>query len=72
MEQIELKPCPFCGGPSQNWKEDAANDWNDRAEIYITHPVTEEPLDKSQCKRIITQMYAEIRYLKEQLACSKG
>lgn len=41
--------------------------WNARAEIYITHPVTEEPLDKSQCKRVITQMAAEIKYLKEQL-----
>ena len=35
--------------------------------IYITHPITGEPLDKSQCKRVITQMAAEIKYLKEQL-----
>lgn len=50
-----------------DWKQWAANDWNARAEVYINHPVTEEPLDKSQCKRVITQMAAEIKYLKEQL-----
>ena len=34
--------------------------WNAREEIYITHPITEQPMDKSQCKRIITQMYADL------------
>ena len=35
--------------------------------IYITHPITEQPMDKSMCKRVITQMAAEIKHLKEQL-----
>lgn len=27
------------------------------SEVYITHPVTGEHMDKSQCKRVITQLY---------------
>ena len=51
--------CQECGAslpPSTN-ETYAKEDWNTRAEVYITHPVTEEPMDKSQCKRVITQMY---------------
>ncbi|EQM95159.1 hypothetical protein [Oxalobacter paraformigenes] len=65
----ELKPCPVCEDcgaslpPSIN-EEYTAEEWHTRAEVYITHPITGEPLDKSQCKRVITQMYARISELK--------
>lgn len=68
----ELKPCPVCEDcgaslpPSIN-EEYTAEEWHTRAEVYITHPITGEPLDKSQCKRVITQMADQIKYLKEQL-----
>lgn len=68
----ELKPCPVCEDcgaslpPSIN-EEYTAEEWHTRAEVYITHPITGEPMDKSQCKRVITQMADQIKYLKEQL-----
>lgn len=31
------------------------------SEVYITHPVTGERMDKSQCKRVITQLYGCVR-----------
>lgn len=43
-------------------KERAINIWNNRVypketDLYIHHPVTGERMDKSQCKRVITQLY---------------
>lgn len=36
-------------------------------EIYITHPVTGEPMDKSMCKRVITQLYEQREALEKQI-----
>lgn len=47
-------------------KERAINIWNNRVfpketDLYIHHPVTGERMDKSQCKRVITQLYGCVR-----------
>lgn len=36
-------------------------------EIYITHPVTGESMDKSMCKRVITQLYEQREALEKQI-----
>lgn len=36
-------------------------------EIYITHPVTGEQMDKSMCKRVITQLFEQREALEKQL-----
>ena len=47
--------------------------WNNRVcktddnKIYITHPVTGEPMDKSMCKRVITQLFEQREALEKQL-----
>lgn len=59
--------CPICGAKiadSPVNEEDMAKIWNTRAEVYIAHPITGEHMDKSMCKRVITQMSAEIAALK--------
>lgn len=33
------------------------------SEVFITHPVTGEHMDKSQCKRVITQLYEDVKDL---------
>ncbi|EQM95106.1 Lar family restriction alleviation protein [Oxalobacter paraformigenes] len=64
-----IPACTNCGAslPLCKNAELAAARWNTRAEVYIAHPITGEPMDKSQCKRVITQMADQIKYLKEQL-----
>lgn len=62
-----------CGG-SAEWSSDCMTKedleklviekWNTRVvpketDLYIHHPVTGERMDKSMCKRVITQMYDE-------------
>lgn len=36
-------------------------------EIVIAHPVTGEPMDKSTCKRVITQLFEQRETLEKQL-----
>ena len=58
----KLLPCPFCG----NHPAISDEKWNRRNldHLYIHHPVTGERMDKSMCKRVITQMYDEKRATK--------
>ena len=54
------------GWDSKKAEEDAIWKWNRRNldHLYIHHPVTGERMDKSMCKRVITQMYDEKRAIK--------
>lgn len=59
----------FDGKDKEEVKEKLFNIWNNRAypkeiDTYILHPVTGERMDKSMCKRVITQMYDEKRATK--------
>ncbi len=36
-------------------------------EAYITHPVTGEPMDKSMCKRVITQLFEQREELEKKI-----
>ena len=66
---INYAQCDDCEVEILAYAEDVTLDeiiemWNTRAEVYIAHPITGERMDKSQCKRVITQMYARISELK--------
>ena len=61
----------FDGKDKEEVKEKLLNIWNNRvypkeSDTYILHPVTGERMDKSMCKRVITQMYEDdINTIKE-------